>query len=55
MVKKRNRSDEKTFLGIKSNPFVFIPSLIIVFTLIAITLIVREPMSDWFARIQKTI
>ena len=55
MVKKRGRSDEKTFLGIKSNPYVFIPSLLIVFTLIAITLIVGEPMSDWFAMIQKTI
>ena len=55
MPKKHKRSDEKTFLGIKSNPYVFIPSLIIVFTLIAITLIVGEPMKDWFAMIQKTI
>ncbi|MCK5907500.1 MAG: BCCT family transporter, partial [Flavobacteriales bacterium] len=55
MPKKHKRSDEKTFLGIKSNPYVFIPSLIIVFTLIAITLIVGEPMKDWFVMIQKTI
>ena len=50
-----NRSDNKTFLGIKSNPYVFIPSLIIVITLMAITLIVGEPMKDWFAMVQKTI
>ena len=55
MENKVKRSDEKTFLGIKSNPHVFIPSLVIVFTLIAITLIVGEPMSDWFAMIQKYI
>ncbi|MCG2461490.1 BCCT family transporter [Flavobacteriaceae bacterium F89] len=55
MAKKRNRSDETTFLGVKSNPFVFIPSLIIVIVLISITLFVGKPMSIWFAAIQKTV
>lgn len=55
MAEEQRRSDERTFLGIKANPFVFIPSLVIVFTLIAITLIVGEPMADWFALIQKTV
>lgn len=55
MAEEQRRSDERAFLGIKANPFVFIPSLVIVFTLIAITLIVGEPMADWFALIQKTV
>jgi len=55
MGNRESRSDEKTFLGIQSNPFVFIPSLFIVFALIATTLIVGEPMSDWFTWIRKSI
>lgn len=55
MIKKFKRSDEKSFMGIKANPAVFIPSLLIVFTLITITLVVGDPMAAWFAKIQKTI
>ena len=55
MVKGKIRSDKRTFMGIKANPFVFIPSLIIVFSLVITTLIVGEPMADWFAKIQTGI
>ena len=55
MPEKNIRSDKRTFLGIKANPFVFIPSLIIVFSLVITTLVVGEPMAEWFALIQTSI
>jgi choline/glycine/proline betaine transport protein len=53
--KKYTRSDEKTFLGIKANPPVFISSLFILVTLVATTLIVGEPMKQWFSNTQSYI
>lgn len=55
MKKSNQRSDEKSFMGIKANPAVFIPSLFIVFVLVITTLVVGEPMADMFANLQKTI
>ncbi|MEH0156970.1 BCCT family transporter [Limibacter armeniacum] len=52
MSKKRVRSDEKTFLGIKANGPVFITSFLIIATLVSTTLIVGEPMEEWFSKTQ---
>ncbi|MEQ9437819.1 MAG: BCCT family transporter [Cyclobacteriaceae bacterium] len=49
------RSDEKTFLGIKANGPVFISSFAVILILVAVTLIVGEPMEQWFARTQTLI
>lgn len=52
---KKIRSDERTFLGVKANPPVFISSLLIVFTLVVTTLIVGKPMENWFAKTQNVV
>lgn len=49
------RSDNKTFLGIKANGPVFVTSFLIVFALVAITLIVGKPMEQWFANTQNYV
>jgi len=54
-AKKNIRSDEKSFLGIKANAGVFIPSFIIVFVLVAVTLIVGKPMEVFFSKTQTII
>jgi len=54
-MKKRIRSDRKTFLGIKANGTVFLSSLIIVAILVAVTLIVGKPMQSWFTEIQRIV
>jgi choline/glycine/proline betaine transport protein len=54
-MSKHTRSDEKTFLGIKANKPVFLISLAIVFLLVAITLVVGEPMEKWFADTQNYV
>lgn len=46
------RSDRKTFLGIKANGPVFISSLLVIVALVSTTLIVGEPMEQWFANTQ---
>lgn len=55
METKRVKSHKKTFFGIKANPAVFIPSLAIVLILVITTLIVGEPMAQWFAKAQTAI
>jgi len=55
MIEKNKRSDEKKFYGLKVNPNVAIPSLLIVLSLVVVTLIVGKPMGNWFAIIQKYI
>ncbi len=55
MAKKLKRSDEKTFLGIHANGPVFFSSLFVVALLIAVTLIVGEPMEQWFVRAQDLV
>lgn len=54
-MEKKIRSDEKTFLGIKANPPVFISSLLIVFTLVVTTLIVGKPMETLFSKTQNFV
>ncbi len=49
------RSDQRTFLGIKANGPVFITSFLVVFTLVATTLIVGKPMEKWFADTQNFV
>ncbi|MDQ2178697.1 BCCT family transporter [Marinifilum sp. D714] len=46
------RSDRKSFLGIKANGTVFITSFLVVFALVATTLIVGKPMATWFSNTQ---
>ncbi|MCL3780546.1 BCCT family transporter [Prolixibacteraceae bacterium JC049] len=53
--KNYTRSDEKSFWGIKANGTVFIGAFLIVFALVATTLIVGEPMADWFSKTQTYI
>ena len=55
MSETYQRSDEKTFLGIKANGPVFISSFAVILILVAITLIVGEPMEQWFANTQTLI
>ncbi|MCT4591483.1 MAG: BCCT family transporter [Carboxylicivirga sp.] len=45
---QKKRCDEKSFWGIKANGTVFISSFLIVFTLVATTLIVGKPIEQWF-------
>lgn len=54
-MQRKIRSDERTFLGIKANPPVFISSLLIVLALVAATLIIGKPMENWFANTQKIV
>lgn len=53
--KNYTRSDEKSFLGIKANGTVFLASFIIVFILVAVTLILGKPMEKWFANTQAIV
>jgi choline/glycine/proline betaine transport protein len=53
--KKYVRSDQKTFWGIKANGTVFISSFLVVFALVATTLIVGKPMAAWFSKTQAVV
>jgi len=55
MEQKYKRSDKRTFLGIKANGPVFITSLLVIFILVATTLIVGKPMESYFAQIQTVV
>ncbi|OIQ30338.1 MAG: choline transporter [Bacteroidetes bacterium MedPE-SWsnd-G2] len=55
MGEKKKRSDKRTFYGLKVNPYVAIPSLIIVLSLVITTLIIGDPIEQWFVRAQDTI
>ena len=55
MTNYNTRSDEKTFLGLKVNPTVFIASLLIISVLVATTLIIGKPMEKYFSNIQTTV
>jgi len=55
MDKKYIRSDARTFLGIKANGPVFITSFLVIFTLVAVTIIVGEPMEQLFNTTQSTV
>lgn len=55
MTASKVRSDRRTFLGLKTNPYVFIPALIIVGALVIVTLVVGEPMATWFTEVQQYI
>lgn len=55
MIKSGVRSDNRTFFGVKANPFVFIPALIIVSILIISTLVIGAPMAAWFKEVQQSI
>jgi len=52
MGKSNIRSDKKTLLGIKANGPVFISSLSIIALLIIVTLVVGQPMEQWFSDTQ---
>ena len=54
-IKKKKRSDEKTFYGLKINPNVALPSLFIVLTLVIAILIIGKPMENWFMEIQDLV
>ncbi|WP_156152448.1 BCCT family transporter [Flammeovirga sp. OC4] len=49
------RSDQKTFWGIKANATVSITSILIIATLVISTLVVGEPMEEWFKNTQTTV
>lgn len=51
----RQRSDEKTFYGLKVNPFVAIPALVIVLLLVLTSVFVGQPIEQYFAKIQAVI
>lgn len=51
----RKRSDQKSFLGIKANPTVFIGSLSIVSIAVITTIIIGEPAKEWFASTQSWV
>ncbi len=53
--KDYTRSDEKSFFGIKANGVVFLSSFLIIFALVAITLVVGKPMEQWFAKTQNYV
>ncbi|MCY1635199.1 BCCT family transporter [Marinifilum sp. D737] len=53
--KKYVRSDQKTFWGIKANGTVFVSSFLVVFVLVATTLIVGKPMATWFSETQAVV
>lgn len=55
MEKKDIKKEGQSFLGIQANPGVFIPSLLIVLVLVITTLVVGDPMADWFASAQDVI
>ncbi|NME70946.1 BCCT family transporter [Flammeovirga aprica] len=49
------RSDQKTFWGIKANATVSITSILIIAILVISTLIVGDPMEEWFKKTQTTV
>lgn len=49
------RSDEKTLWGIKTNGPVTLSSLIVIALLLVATLIVGDPIGDWFAKVQTIV
>lgn len=49
------RSDKKTFLGIKANGPVFISSLLIISILVIGTLIIGKPIEKWFVHTQNFV
>ncbi|WP_439182827.1 BCCT family transporter [Carboxylicivirga taeanensis] len=52
---KYQRSDKRTFLGIKANGPVFITSLVVIAILVMTTLLVGKPMEKYFTQIQSTV
>ncbi|MGB0838147.1 MAG: BCCT family transporter [Flavobacteriaceae bacterium] len=51
----RKRSDQKSFLGIKANPTVFIGSLSIVSIAVITTIVIGEPAKEWFTSTQSWV
>ncbi|GAA4828931.1 BCCT family transporter [Algivirga pacifica] len=49
------RSDQKTFLGLKVNGPVAGSAFFIVALLVIVTLVVGDPMEEWFQKTQKTV
>jgi len=55
LKKPYRRSDEKYLFGIKANGPVFIVSLLVIAVMVTVTLVVGEPMEQWFEKTQQTI